>query len=243
MKYGLCCSLENAPLALEAGFDYVELGAGLLQGLDPDFRGKPFAGLPVEATNLFFVNSLKLFGDSRTPVFDYIRRTVERAAEAGVKVMVIGSGGARKAPEGLDAATALEGFIRVAEIAQSVASRFGITIAPESLNRSETNVGNDLPSLAVALRSVGAGYTTDTYHVLYEQGKGEIDWATQIPFAPDHVHIGNRARVVFGPDEPELVGAADRLRSLGYDGRMSYEGAIEPSQFPGQLAAMKSIFG
>lgn len=243
MKYGLCCSLENASLAVKAGFDYVELGAGLFQGLDPNYMQNPFAGLPVEATNLFFVGSLRLFGAARTPVFDYVKRTVERAANAGVKVMVIGSGGVRRAPDGLDAATALEGFIRVAEMAQSVASRCGIVIAPESLNRSETNVGNDLPSLAVALRSVGVGYTPDTYHVLYEEGQGEIDWAAQIPFMPDHVHIGNRARVVFGPDEPELIGAATRLRDLGYDGRISYEGAIEPSQYSGQLAAMKAIFG
>ena len=49
MKFGVCCSLEDVPVVLGAGFDYVELGASSLSD-DPSV----YKGLPVEATNLFF---------------------------------------------------------------------------------------------------------------------------------------------------------------------------------------------
>lgn len=242
MKFGLCCSLENASLALTAGFDYVELGASQLRGDDPDFSENPFVGIPTPATNVFFRPGLQMLGLARTPVTDYIQRTVERAAQAGVRTMVIGSGGFRRAPEGVDPASALETFLRLAEFAQHVGRPLGVTVAPESLNHLETNVGNDLAELAIALRSVGVAYCLDTYHVLVEHEGREVDWTEQIPFAPAHVHLGNRPRNVPSADDPHLRAAAARLHELGYQGLVSYEGSIKLEEFDETLSAMRHLF-
>ncbi len=242
MKFGICCSIENAPDAVAAGYDYVELGTFSLQGLDPAYTANPFAGLPVEATNLFFDGRLRLNGSNRTPVADYIRRSVERAANAGIKVMVIGSGGVRKVEGDTPAAAGLEAFLRAAELAQMIASNYGIQIAPESLNALETNVGIDLPDFIQDLATVGVGYTLDTYHVLVQEDGKAVDWAIQIPFAPIHVHLGGRRRDVPTADDPHLIAAAARLRDLGYNDRVSYEGSAKPDEYGTVLAAMRSLF-
>ncbi|MES1228027.1 MAG: TIM barrel protein [Armatimonadota bacterium] len=234
MRLGLCCSPEQAPIALEAGFDYVELPAHLLLG----FGHKPFGDLPAETTNLFFDGSVNLF-ENRF-VTDIVSRTVNRAAEAGVQVMAIGSGAQRRAPEGVDAKTGLDTFLKVAETAQRYASRHDIVIAPESLNRLETNVGNDLPELAHALREIGIGFTLDTYHVVYEAEGKPVDWEQQVPFCPSHVHFGYRSLQALDGKESQRV--ADRLKALGYDKRVSYEGPGEDRGLPAILAVMKATF-
>ena len=242
MRLGICCSIENAPRALEVGFDYVELGASMFRGLEADHSENPFGGLPVPATNLFFDHRLRLNGPNRTPIGDYIRRTVERAALAGVKVLVIGSGGVRKTERETPPSAGLEAFLRAAEMTQLIANQFGIQVAPESLNYKETNVGLDLPEFIKDLASVGVGYTLDTYHVLVQEEGNEIDWRVQVPTLPVHVHLGGLKRDVPKPDDPALIASAARLYELGYDSRISYEGSATPADYPTVLATMKSLY-
>ena len=226
MKFGVCCALEDAQTVLDAGFDYIEIGANTLTD-DP----ARYAGLPIQATNLFFPGSIHLFGADATPYLEVARRTVDLAARIGVETMVIGSGASRNAPEGTDRGIAETEFLLVAAAVQDHAKRYGIKIAPESLNRSETNIGNDLGCLAEGLKFAGVGYTADSYHVLYEWHAdfptdaypSEEYWALQVPFLPTHVHIADLPRFAPRPDDPMVLGFARRLLELGYDGRVSLE--------------------
>jgi len=226
MRFGVCCGLEDAHKVLDAGYDYVELGANTLSD-DP----QKYAGLPVEATNLFFAGSIQLFGPDATPYLEVARTTVDRAAKLGVQTMVIGSGASRKAPPGTDVEIAENEFLLIAAAVANHAKQYGITIAPESLNRSETNIGNDLGCLANGLKFAGVGYTADSYHVLYEwHADGPLDsfpsketWEQQIPFLPSHVHIADLPRFAPKPSDPMVQGFATRLLDLGYDGRVSLE--------------------
>lgn len=226
MRFGVCGGLDLAPRVLTAGFDYIEVGASGFT-MREDFEASEYRSLNAEACNLFFPGTIKLFGSDATPYLEYAQKAVDRAHAIGIRHMVIGSGNSRRAPEGIDPGEAERRFVEiVGEIADYARPR-GIVIAPESLNRSETNVGNDLGRLAYALRARGAGYTADSYHVLYEWnadgGLGEPDWETQIPFAPDHVHVGDLPRNAPEPNDPLVLGFAARLRALGYDGRISLE--------------------
>jgi len=224
MRFGVCGGLDLAPRVLAAGFDYVEIGAtgfALREDFDPaEYRG-------VEASNLFFPGTIRLFGSERTPYLEYAQLAVERAHRIGIQTMVIGSGGSRRAPDGIDALEAERQFVDICGEIADYARPFGIVIAPESLNRSETNVGNDLGALALALRERGVGYTADSYHVLFEWhaegGQGEPDWERQIPFVPSHVHVGDLPRNAPEPEDPLVRGFARRLRTLGYHGRISLE--------------------
>ena len=234
MKFGVCCGLNEADEVLAAGFDYVELPAQQILGNEEEY-----ARLRPLATNLFFPSSIKLFGPEKTPYHDYARGVISAASKIGVQTMVVGSGGSRKwsadarsasgagDPQSPEADAA---FARVAAELAEIAEPYGIAIAPESLNRGETNVGNDLCRLATELDVLGVGYTADSYHVITEwvfdgnEAPVPIEhWRDQLPHLPSHVHIGDRARANPVPGEAEMAGFVHRLNELGYDGTVSLE--------------------
>jgi sugar phosphate isomerase/epimerase len=245
MRFGLCCGMDDAEAALEAGFDYVELPASQL--LQNESR---YAALRPEATNLFFPGTIRLFGPDRTSFLDYAQSVVEGASRVGVRTMVIGSGGARKAPEGTEPDEAEAGFIRVAAEITDLAEPYGIIVAPESLNRTETNVGNRLGKLATNLRTAGVAFTADSYHVITEwilsgneQPPPIEHWRDEVPYLPAHVHLGGRDRVDPLPNDPDIAGFVMRLFELGYDGRVSLECSRRPNQpLSKSLSDVKALF-
>jgi sugar phosphate isomerase/epimerase len=226
VKFGVCCPLGEVDAALEAGFDYVELGASGFEGLSDDWNPEPYLDRPILATNLFFDSRVKLFEPCATPYMEYVTTTLARAVSLRVPVMVIGSGASRYS---MDPLSGNRQFVEIVARISNLARHMNIVIAPESLNRTETNVGNDLRTLALSLREVGAGYTADSYHILFEWDadgrRSSIDelYKEQIPFAPSHVHIANLPRTGVDAKDPMLQGFADRLRELSYGGNVSLE--------------------
>ena len=100
MKVGICISLEKAPLAVEAGFDYVELAVSEMMAREP-WDPTAYAGLPIEACNLFFPGGVKLFPSDGSEQFDalsYIVAARPRLTEVGVAIGVVGSGNQRRCP-------------------------------------------------------------------------------------------------------------------------------------------------
>ncbi|HWD39096.1 MAG TPA: TIM barrel protein [Fimbriimonas sp.] len=236
MRFGICCSLDEAPAMVDAGFDYVELAASAFAD-NPDV----YKGLPVEATNIFFASSIHLFGPNATPWRPYVAKLLAAASDQGVKVMVIGSGNARKAPDAASAADCDEQFMDICAEIDSMASEHGMAIAPESLNREETNVGNDLGRLALGMQARGSGYTADGYHVLREwranlphEPLPDVSlWREQVPYEPTHVHFADYPRDVPAEDDEMVLTFFRRLRETGYDDRISFEGSrsgLNPKQ-------------
>jgi len=228
LRFGICGGLDVAPRALAAGFDYMEVGVSGF-ALSDGFDAEEYRAARAEAANLFFPGTIRLFGSERTPFRGYAEQAVARAAEIGLRVMVIGSGGSRRAPEGVDIGRCEAEFPRIAGEIAELARPHGIVVAPESLNRAETNVGNDLGRLATDLRSAGAGYTADSYHVLSEwDAEGRAvpldEWMRrQLPHCPDHVHVGDLPRNAPDPEDSMMQAFAARLKELRYDGRISLE--------------------
>ena len=206
MRLGLCCTPAEGPAALAAGYDYVEYPAASAE--------------PSEVTNLFYPSDVRMYEDGLPQGI----RIVEAAARRGVRIMVLGSGGVRRAPEGI--ADAEERFVRLASDLDRFAQGLGLRVAPESLNPGETNVGNSLPDLARALAAEGAPFTADSYHALVETGTRDADlefWREQVPLLPLHVHFAPVDRSVPSGDDATLRAFFARLRELGYDGRASLE--------------------
>jgi sugar phosphate isomerase/epimerase len=233
MKIGICTSLDHSAKAKIAGFDYVEVAAAGFADR-PGFDPKPYQTAEIRVTNVFFPGSLNLSRDGRGPLLDYAQTALARAAEIGIELMVIGSGATRKAIDGRDPGEYFAKFIDLVAEIQALALPLGIQVAPESLKREETNVGNDLRSLALALDAVGVGYTADSHHVLakwFSDGGIGVPpyslWEDQIPHVPQHVHLGDLARVSPWPDDTALRGFVRRLRDLGYAGRVSVEAGLK----------------
>lgn len=223
MRLGLCCNPSEGPAALAAGYDYVEYPAASKE--------------PSEATNLFFPSEVRMYEEGLPRGI----KIIEAAAERGVKVMVLGSGGVRRAPEGMIDAEAR--FVDLAAELDRFAQTLGLRVAPESLNPGETNVGNSLPDLARALEAAGAPYTADSYHALVEQGVQDAGlefWREQVPIVPLHVHFAPFDRSVPTGDEASLRSFFERLRELGYDGRASLECTRNGIPIP---AVLRKLFG
>lgn len=209
MRLGLCCRPEEGRKALAVGYDYVEYPAASHE--------------TSETTNLFFSGPVRLYGPG-ADALSVGKAVIGAAATRGVRVMVLGSGGARKTDG--DVARAERAFYDLAAELDRHAQTLGLRVAPESLNPTETNVGVSLPDLARALAERGAPYTADAYHALVETGVRDADlpfWREQIPLKPLHVHFAPFDRSVPTGDEPSLKSFFARLRELDYDGRASLE--------------------
>lgn len=252
MRFGLCCGPERASEALKAGFDFVEVPAALLADVGSDQLESWGREFRPEATNLFFPSGVRLFGPEATDWRPVASRTIRAAANAGVRVMVLGSGGARRTPEGWDPSDAEREFVAVAEELQKMADPFGVRIAPEPLNAEECDVWNDQGALARALAERGVGYCLDSYHLLHWWRRREPQAESpsrgfleeQVPHAPLHVHWANfpfRSWPKAGDRAAEAI--AERLSSVGYDARVSLECRIEwPADAEPALLALRGLF-
>jgi sugar phosphate isomerase/epimerase len=222
MRFGVCArDIGYAQEAIASGFDYAEFGAGYVLDHAKEIRD---AWIPAPRTNLFFPGEVRLFIQP-SPFEEIARARIAAAASIGTEVMVIGSGGARRAPEDeVDATVDWDvEFVKIVAAVQTIADEYSIRVAPESLNRKETNVGTRLARLAPLLVERGLAFTADSYHMLLE----EEDWDEAIPVAPQHVHISNRNRSAPSPTDEELIPFVQRLQALGYDGTVTIEGRVE----------------
>lgn len=213
LELGLCCGPDSCDEAIAAGFDYVELPAWQLA------EGADYSGLPVGATNLFFSGPLSLWRDPEA-CRAHARLVIGKAAEQGIKLMVIGSGGVRRALEGEDPAPRELDFCDF--VAEMQAEFPGVTLAPESLNRDETNVGNDYGPLAMALEARGCKVTLDSYHVGKETGFS--GWNDCIPILPIHLHVSTAKREMPGKEDEFLLSLFQHMAKMGYTGKASFEG-------------------
>jgi sugar phosphate isomerase/epimerase len=263
MRFGVCTSLINAEKVIEAGFDYVELGASEIAKREP-WDASAYKGLPTEVTNLFFPGDLDLYSSKDWKPYSEV--LFQRASELGVQTMVIGSGGIRKSRpqssivDGLQslfngtkiptsARKAEEAFLQIVSEMQKSTS---VKLAPESLNRSETDCYNDCMILARDAEKKQIGYTADAYHILYEWDQNgrtggkecpdEFFWQDQLPYLPTHCHLAAlEGRSAPKPDDLMLKGFFQRLAKLGYQGRVSLEcNGLNPENYVEALQVLRS---
>src|SRR5262245_44194861 len=146
VQIGYCTPLKNVSAAKAAGFDYVELGTTEIAGMsDEDFASAEQmlrnAGVLTPVTNLFLPATLKVTG----PAIDkdaqaaYVSTAFERLARIGVGIVVFGSGGARRVPDGFPAQQAFAQLVDFGRRAAVLARQRNITIAVEPLRQQETN--------------------------------------------------------------------------------------------------------
>src|SRR4051812_25584827 len=102
MQFGICTSIDHAPAAKAAGWDYIEESVqALLEGLVPDAQWTGAAkvkrsALPVLTANLLVPAALKITGpdaDMEGTLRPYIATAARRAKQVGIETLVFGSGG------------------------------------------------------------------------------------------------------------------------------------------------------
>lgn len=253
---GVCTSLNNAPLAAELGAEHIEppfWGTANLdpQAFDDGLRALHESGLHVDAMNSMLPGNAVLYGtDAETEqTLDIVRRGMERAAAVGCQTVVLGSGTARKIPDGMTEEEAIHRFSAMAARFCEIAQPYGIRIAVEPLRAHETNfihtVSDALRILAAAPHRTDLGVNPDIYHML--EGGEPFD-ALRLPAdrlfhvhicAPDR-HYPSLARPA---EDNDLYRAFFRaLNAADYRGTLSIEGIVTDmrAELPEALSILRA---
>jgi len=162
-RLGIVAPLEQDSLVYASGFRM--LGESVGRMLSPSLTEEQFqnnlvrikkAKCKVLLCNIFFPGSIKIAGPAvdENRVLCYADTVLSRAKEAGLSFIILGSGGARRLPDGYDAVKAQADFIPLCRKLAMVAGKYGITIALESLQAAETNFLVSLASAAEVVRAV-----------------------------------------------------------------------------------------
>ncbi len=231
---GVCKSNKDAADMKAAGFDFLEGNVGGLFVPDKpeaDFE-KNLAQLkglaiPVLAVNGFLPSSMKIVGPDAKPdaAATYAESALRRAGVANIKTIVFGSGGARKIPDGFDAAKAREQFIAFAKRIAPAAAKAGVTLVLEPLNRKETNFINSVTEGAAIVDAVAQPafkLHADIYHMLQEDE--QPDAITKAGARILHVHVAQKGtRIAPMPGGTDFRPYFKALKGIGYRGLLSLE--------------------
>ena len=228
------CGLNRAQEAVACGLNYLE--ANVASFLVPEADDSTFAaqramadslGLPIETANGFFPRDIIVVGPNADleRAVRYSETAIRRASEAGLEILVLGSSRSRSIPEGFSREEAEEQFLSLLKGMAPTAEKYGVIVAIEPLQESETNFINTVAEGAEMARRSGSpniAVIADFYHMARE---GEP--VTDIIGAADklvHCHIaevGNRTPP--GVDGDDFTPYFKALKQIGYTGRISME--------------------
>lgn len=235
MRIGICTTPDQLNLAHEAGYAFAEMGCSFLLPEQDEAAFAPVrqtllaSPIPVEAFNCFLPGALKVTGPEvdLKAVGAHMDRVLRRASEAGASIMVFGSGGARKVPEGFPIEKARAQFVEAARLAGETAARHNMTVTLEPLFKRACNFFN--------LTSQGIEYVdtvnhpnlrllSDLYHMAWEQEPFDHLVAAGPRLA--HIHLATPCLPETGTDNGpgyDLSAFLAALKRAGYSGRLSIE--------------------
>jgi sugar phosphate isomerase/epimerase len=238
MKFGLCCGLDLAPAAADAGFDYIEMSVpGLLMPLADDAAFAAMLAqlraqkLPCPVVNCFVPGDIKITGPAADParLEQYVRTACRRAQQAGVRTIVFGSGGARNIPDGFDRAAARRQLVEFCRMTGPIAQADAVTVVIEPLNRAECNVLNSVTEGAALAREVNhpnVRLLVDSFH--WGREKESPESIVQAGDLLRHTHTATVAnRVLPGEEDHDFAPFFTALKKARYDGSVSIESQIK----------------
>jgi D-psicose/D-tagatose/L-ribulose 3-epimerase len=251
VQVGVCLDADKFEAAQAAGFDYVEINASKVASLsDGEFQGLVRRigrlRIPVAAANVFIPATIKLTG----PEIDkarqeaYVAASLARLRTLGVRVVVLGSGGARRVPDGFGRDEAFAQLVDFCRRLAPIARQNGVTMAVEPLRRQETNIINTAReglALVKAVDRAEVQLLVDYYH-LSEEGES-ADVLLEAGKRLVHAHIANPAGRVYplALDESDYAPFFESLCKIGYAGRLSIEASTSDfaAEAPRSLAMLR----
>jgi sugar phosphate isomerase/epimerase len=234
---GMVASLSDDSLLYASGFRLI--GTSVSNLLGPNVSEEQFmdnlqkvkaARCKVYMCNVLFPGNLKIAGPEveEGKVLEHLTFILGRAKKAGIKKLVLGSGGARKLPEGYDKEKAMTDFIRLGRKMAVAARQHGVTIILESLNSTETNFINTLKEAAAIVRGVdhrAFRLNVDIYHMMKE-----VESPQEIIKAKDlivYCEIAERdKRTLPGVTGDDFRPYLKALRQIRYQGPIIVEGKV-----------------
>jgi sugar phosphate isomerase/epimerase len=226
---GICASVTQAPVLAAAGADFIEENVQrFLVPLQPDAAFRPLpAALPVYAANSFLPGDLKCVGPAvdSARLRQYATTAFRRARQAGIEVIVFGSGGARQIPDGFSHREAEQQFVALLRTLGPLAGDHGVMLVVEPLNQGECNFINSVAEAAALVEAAGQPHVrvlADFYHMMRD-GQSPADIVTHGKLLR-HVHIAERAkRTPPGTAGDDFRPYLTALRQIGYRGAICIE--------------------
>lgn len=234
MRFGVCFHVNDAAEMAAMGYDYLEVHAGNVAAMsEEEFEAfcaeNAAAPIHAETANCLFPGTIRLTGEEADMevVKDYAEKVMSRLSKAGIKIVVFGSGGSRRIPEGFSREQAWQQLIEVGKILGAAAEKYGVTVALEPLRSEESNVITKQAEGLKLVQDVDHPHfkiLCDYYHLMQEGGTMEDVEACAGQLV--HIHIAEpKTRVAMRPDDgTDYAAFFASLRKIGYDGRISFEG-------------------
>lgn len=238
IKLGIASPLERDELLYESGFRIT--GTGVQAVIAPSLSDSAFNArkeqikkmkCEVFMCNVLFPGSIKIAGPDvdEEKALAYLQSVLQRAKEAGIKNLLLGSGGARRLPDGYDKSLATENFIKLCARFANLAQQYEVMIILENLNSTETNFINTLNEAAHVVRSVNHPsfkLNADIYHMMKENESPE-----EIIKAGDLIVYSELAereqRTLPGVMKDDFVPYLKALNTVGFKGAIMIEGRTD----------------
>jgi sugar phosphate isomerase/epimerase len=178
----------------------------------------------------------------------HVKKVMSRLSKLGVQVLVFGSGGARRVPDGFSKDEAWKQLVDFSRRAAEEAKPAGITVTIEPLRQQETNIINTAAEglkLVEAVNHPNFQLMIDFYHLASEHEDPAIVLTAKDRLR--HLHVANPNGRVFPQkwDEFDYAPFFANLKAIGYDKRISMEGAAPPDlsvQGPVTIALLRKAF-
>ncbi|HMJ70783.1 MAG TPA: sugar phosphate isomerase/epimerase family protein [Cyclobacteriaceae bacterium] len=234
-EIGVVGEIEKDSLFHSAGFTCLIDNAGRLFSpknvSDEQFESKlamiKASKITLMGVNVFMPGDMKLVGPAvdEQRILAHATTVFKRCKAAGVKMVVWGSGGARRIPDGFDPATARNQFIDIARKVAPIAKKYGVVLAFESLNSTETNFINTAEQALQLVQEVdhrSFRLNIDFYHMLMEgEGPAIIEKAGKYVV---HCELAEKeGRSAPGVHHQDFVPYFQMMKKIKYKGKVIIE--------------------
>lgn len=260
-RFGFTGGFSSKDDIKNSGADFHELNLGGISELSDDEIDSLAAeakekGYSYEAANRMFPGEYKITVDN--PDYEkadaYLDSALSKAKKLGIKIVVMGSSGARNFPEGVSYETAFGRLVfflknHVAPLCE----KHGIICALENLSYGESNILNKIEESLKIVEEVDSPFIkilVDFYHFGFN--KDSYDSLRKAKEHIIHIHVASvlNKRQYPAPDDGEDYSVlVNFLREIGYDkreARISFEartpeGKTFPESAADSLRAFKNL--
>jgi 5-keto-L-gluconate epimerase len=185
-------------------------------------------GLQVSALHFIFPSGLKMAAEEageRQKVVDHMVSVMQLSADLEAPVVVVGGGGLRSIPDGMDPTVGLDRVLGVFEQAARRSEALGVTMGFEALNRYETSLGHTLAECCGYVERINSPILKvvgDTFHMNIEEGSLPAAIRSAGPRLA-HLHLPDSHRLAPGEGHIDFPPILQALRDIRYTGFVSFE--------------------
>ena len=234
LSFTVCGKLSEYPAIIKAGYDGMELIVGdfFVPGDDEsvfqtNLELMKQLNAKIVSCMQFIPAWLKMTGPEamHDEIMVWAETTFRRAQMAGIPYIVLGSGDARRVPDGFDMQEAMQQIADLCKRMAPIAQKYNVTILVEPLARKYTNIIFTLAdgvAIVEAVNHPNVQLLCDIYHMLRENDPAEeiIKYSKYIR----HCHIAEKEnRTAPGTVGDDFRPYFKALKQINYRGSISVE--------------------